>query len=272
MSSSAAACASSMFGRGGTRKVLRQHRHSPTTTTRASQPRHRKNRHGHPEVQRIKRTRKEPKSAPVHYKRSAVNIKRGVQESYDGAGKTVLITGANSGIGLESSKQLVSSGCTVVMACRTAEKARQAVEEVAPFSQSSGGRAIPAVLDLASLSSVRAFADDYLESGAPLHVLVCNAVSPLSLFPKHGHRGTAKRRTRRRPSPTPPPGFFFFFSYFTRVTRRLGETFFLFFFFPKVRRTKRQHYVTWPPVVPPVRRTSTEPKPTVHSDRRAGLI
>jgi hypothetical protein len=39
------------------------------------------------------------------------------------------------------------------------------------------GRAVPAVLDLASLASVRAFAGEYLASGAPLDVLVCNAVS-----------------------------------------------------------------------------------------------
>jgi NAD(P)-dependent dehydrogenase (short-subunit alcohol dehydrogenase family) len=35
---------------------------------------------------------------------------RGLQESYNGAGRTVLITGANSGVGLESSKQLVAAG------------------------------------------------------------------------------------------------------------------------------------------------------------------
>lgn len=106
----------------------------------------------------------------------------GLQETYDGVGRTVLVTGANSGIGLESCKQLVAAGCTVVMACRSADKALRAVAEVASYAK-RGGRAEPAVMDLGSLASVRAFAQEYLESGAPLDVLVCNAVS--SAKPRH---------------------------------------------------------------------------------------
>ena len=102
-------------------------------------------------------------------------VKRGLQETYDGVGRTVLMTGANSGIGLEASKQLVACGCTVVMACRSADKANRAVAEVTPHAN-DGGRAVPAVFDLASLASVRDFAHAYLETGAPLDVLVCNAV------------------------------------------------------------------------------------------------
>jgi|AntAceMinimDraft_1070359.scaffolds.fasta_scaffold02022_4 NAD(P)-dependent dehydrogenase (short-subunit alcohol dehydrogenase family) len=62
------------------------------------------------------------------------------------------------------------------MACRSVEKAQLAVSAVMPHA-TRGGRAEPAVLDLGSLASVRTFAEEFLESGAPLDVLVCNAVS-----------------------------------------------------------------------------------------------
>ena len=178
---------SSLFAGGGGGGALAQRqwgRIKKTNSQHSPRP-HTDRRHP-----RVKRTNAPSKSATAtpnvnHVTTTCSAIKRGVQERYDGAGRTVLITGANSGIGLEASKQLVAAGCTVVMACRTAEKAEIAVAEVAAYAKDKGGgttvgRAKPAVLDLASLASVRAFAHDYIESGAPLHVLVCNAVSLLA--------------------------------------------------------------------------------------------
>ncbi|MEM1333642.1 MAG: SDR family NAD(P)-dependent oxidoreductase, partial [Actinomycetota bacterium] len=48
----------------------------------------------------------------------------------DQSGRTYLITGANSGIGFEAAKALVDNGAHVVLACRSVEKAEQAVAEI----------------------------------------------------------------------------------------------------------------------------------------------
>lgn len=76
----------------------------------------------------------------------------------DLSAQTIVITGANSGIGLEAARVLAQKNARVVLACRSADKARAAVESCA------GGRANARVeamsLDLASLASVRAFAEE----------------------------------------------------------------------------------------------------------------
>lgn len=70
----------------------------------------------------------------------------------DQTGRVVVITGANSGIGLEAAKVLSRKGAHVVMACRNVEKGEAAQREV-------GGSSEVHRLDLADLASVRAFAD-----------------------------------------------------------------------------------------------------------------
>ncbi|WP_411283278.1 oxidoreductase [Lapillicoccus sp.] len=69
----------------------------------------------------------------------------------DQTGRVVVITGANSGIGLEAAKALSRKGARVVMACRNLAKAEAARAEV-------GGTAEVRELDVSDLSSVRAFA------------------------------------------------------------------------------------------------------------------
>ena len=87
-------------------------------------------------------------------------------------GKVFVVTGANSGIGYESSLALAEKGAIVVMACRNAEKAQRALEQVKA--------AVPAAkvevmqLDLASLKSVREFADTFKKKYDRLDVLVNN--------------------------------------------------------------------------------------------------
>ncbi|XP_027131135.1 retinol dehydrogenase 13 isoform X1 [Larimichthys crocea] len=88
-------------------------------------------------------------------------------------GKTVLITGANTGIGKETSRDLARRGARVVMACRDLTRAEQAAEEIRR-STGNGNVAIRH-LDLASLYSVRQFAKDFLDSEDRLDVLINNA-------------------------------------------------------------------------------------------------
>jgi protochlorophyllide reductase len=91
----------------------------------------------------------------------------------DLTGKVVLITGANSGLGLESAKMLAGKGAHVVMACRNpakAESAAQTVREVHPRASLE-----LVALDLASLRSVRELAASFGHKHGRLDVLLNNA-------------------------------------------------------------------------------------------------
>ena len=91
----------------------------------------------------------------------------------DLTGRTAVVTGANSGLGLETTRELARKGAHVVMACRNEDKAKRARAEVR--------RDVPdatvdvEVLDLASLDSVRGFAGRYGDAYDRLDLLYCNA-------------------------------------------------------------------------------------------------
>jgi retinol dehydrogenase 14 len=88
-------------------------------------------------------------------------------------GKTVLITGATSGIGLEASVALARMGASLVMVGRDAGRTARAVTEVRGRSD---GAAVESLLcDLASLRQVRALAEAFLKTHERLDVLVNNA-------------------------------------------------------------------------------------------------
>jgi len=83
--------------------------------------------------------------------------------------QVIIVTGANSGCGLETSKQLAQQGATVILACRNAQRGEEAVKEV-------GGAAIfLTTLDLASLESVKAFVEKFLATYKRLDALINNA-------------------------------------------------------------------------------------------------
>jgi len=95
--------------------------------------------------------------------------------NYNLAGKTVIITGANSGIGKAAALQLAAAGANVIMACRSLERGKQALENV---KQATGNNRVELMqLDLASQASIRQFAAGFLENHPRLDVLIHNAAN-----------------------------------------------------------------------------------------------
>lgn len=87
--------------------------------------------------------------------------------------RTVLVTGANTGIGKETARALAARGATLLLACRSQEKGRAAIDEIAA---DTGNRRLELLaLDLGDLASVRACAQQVLARDQPLHVLINNA-------------------------------------------------------------------------------------------------
>ena len=70
--------------------------------------------------------------------------------------KTILVTGCNSGIGFEASRILARQGNTIIMACRTLEKATDAADKI--MAETPDAKLVPAECDLASEESIRNFA------------------------------------------------------------------------------------------------------------------
>jgi NAD(P)-dependent dehydrogenase (short-subunit alcohol dehydrogenase family) len=91
----------------------------------------------------------------------------------DLAGKVYVVTGGNSGIGLVTVEQLAKQGAHVVLAARRPADAERARVDV--LTRTPRGAIEVAALDLASLSSVRAFAAAFRDKHAALHGLVNNA-------------------------------------------------------------------------------------------------
>ena len=93
-------------------------------------------------------------------------------------GKTVLITGATTGIGYETAARLAEEGATLVLAGRSQERMQAAARRIFARAKRAGieqPQVETASLDLASLASVRAFAAAFTRSHAQLDVLLLNA-------------------------------------------------------------------------------------------------
>lgn len=88
-------------------------------------------------------------------------------------GKTVLITGANTGIGKEAAKELARRGGRIILACRDLEKAKKARDEI--IESTKNENIIIKKLDLLSFSSVREFVADIKSTEERIDILINNA-------------------------------------------------------------------------------------------------
>lgn len=91
----------------------------------------------------------------------------------DLSGRTLIVTGGNSGLGYETTRELARHGARVVLACRSLEKAGTAIAGLRAENPRANVEAM--ALDLASLASVRSFASAFLGKHEGLHGLVNNA-------------------------------------------------------------------------------------------------
>lgn len=87
--------------------------------------------------------------------------------------KTVIITGANCGLGKATALDLAQRGARVILACRDREKAHKALVDIR--TKSSSGVLKVMELDLASFDSIRKFADEFTQSEDRLDILINNA-------------------------------------------------------------------------------------------------
>ncbi|GAB3800586.1 SDR family NAD(P)-dependent oxidoreductase [Spirosoma humi] len=91
----------------------------------------------------------------------------------DQTGKTIIVTGGNTGIGYETALALTKAGANVTLACRDQQKAEKAAQAIR--QQGGTGSVETAILDLASLESVNQFAEQFRQTHARLDVLINNA-------------------------------------------------------------------------------------------------
>ncbi|WP_080903074.1 SDR family NAD(P)-dependent oxidoreductase [Parabacteroides sp. Marseille-P3160] len=90
-----------------------------------------------------------------------------VIKGIDLKGKIAIITGGNTGIGLETTKTLAQAGATVIIPARDVEKAKRNLNGIARVEIDP--------MDLMDPASIDAFAKKFLASGRPLHLLINNA-------------------------------------------------------------------------------------------------
>lgn len=103
---------------------------------------------------------------------------------HDLGGRTGLVTGASSGLGIETARALLSAGAEVILAVRDTAKGERVAQDLRAATQNK--RAHVLAVDLGSLASVRQAAEHFHARWAQLHVLITNAgimATPLRYTP-----------------------------------------------------------------------------------------
>ncbi|XP_018791888.1 PREDICTED: retinol dehydrogenase 12-like [Bactrocera latifrons] len=95
------------------------------------------------------------------------------RKSTTAMGKVVIITGANTGIGKETARELAKRGATIYMACRDMEKCEKARQEL--IKDTCNKNIFGMKLDLASLKSIKDFVDNFKKIESRLDILINNA-------------------------------------------------------------------------------------------------
>ncbi|XP_053389510.1 retinol dehydrogenase 14-like [Mercenaria mercenaria] len=112
--------------------------------------------------------------------------------------RVIMVTGANCGLGYQIAKWAAMMGATVILACRSVDKARAAMEKMHEEFKEEKTKGTSNMtekstlcleflkVDLGSFKSVAQFCEDFKKTGRPLHVLVCNAAKLLSVMKQSG--------------------------------------------------------------------------------------
>lgn len=103
-----------------------------------------------------------PIGSPFKFESTAADVIKGI----DLTGKVAIVTGGYSGIGTETSRVLREAGATVIVPCRDLKKGAAALQGIDVELEQ---------MDLLDPASIDAFADRFLQSGRPLHILVNSA-------------------------------------------------------------------------------------------------
>jgi NAD(P)-dependent dehydrogenase (short-subunit alcohol dehydrogenase family) len=98
---------------------------------------------------------------------NAASTSTDVIRGIDLTGKIAIVTGGYTGIGLETTKTLAAAGATVIVPARSIEKAEKNLASVT--------NVVLEEMDLMSHTSIDRFAEKFLASGRPLHLLINNA-------------------------------------------------------------------------------------------------
>lgn len=108
-------------------------------------------------------TLQQPMNSGFNAKSTTNDIIKGI----DLSGKIAIVTGGNTGIGLETTKTLAGAGATVIVPARDIEKAKKNLDGIRNVELE--------MMDIMDPDSINAFAEKFLSSGRPLHLLINNA-------------------------------------------------------------------------------------------------